>query len=189
MTHSLLRPALLSGALVFALASPAVAQDPPLVPLTRYVETRVSQPARVVQRMGPTEISIVYGRPVARGRELFGALVPWNAYWNAGADDATRIEVDQDVLIEGERLPAGRYSLWTIPRESGEWTLIFSRAWEVQHRPYPAGQDVLRLDLSTVQSEDHMETLAFYFPLATADSATLHFHWGTTVLPIRITRP
>jgi len=174
---------------VFAASVPLAAQDPPIVPQTIYVESRVSQPARVTQRVGPTEISIVYGRPVARGRELFGALVPWDAYWNAGADDATRIEVDQDILVEGERLPAGRYSLWTIPRASGEWTLIFSRAWEVQHRPYPAGSDVLRLQIRTQPSADHMETLAFYFPVATADSATLYFHWGTTVLPIRITRP
>jgi hypothetical protein len=167
----------------------AVAQDPPVVPQTRYVETRVSQPARVAQRMGPTEITVAYGRPVARGRELFGALVPWDAFWNAGADDATRIEVDQEILVEGERLPAGRYSLWTIPRASGEWTLIFSRAWEVQHRPYPQGQDFLRLQIRTLTSADHMEALSWYFPVATADSATLHFHWGTTILPIRITRP
>jgi hypothetical protein len=167
---------------------PLVAQDPPIAPQTRYVETRVSQPARVTQRMGPTEITIAYGRPVARGRELFGALVPWDAYWNAGADDATRIEVDQDILVEGEPLPAGRYSLWTIPRASGEWTLIFSRAWEVQHRPYPQGEDFMRLQIRTQPAMDHMEALSFYFPVATADSATLHFHWGTTILPIRITR-
>lgn len=186
---SLARSSALALAWTFGSFGALWAQDPPLVPLTRYVETRVSQPARVTQRMGPTEISIVYGRPVARGRDLFGALVPWDAYWNAGADDATRIEVDQDILVEGERLPAGRYSLWTIPRASGEWTLIFSRAWEIQHRPYPQGNDFLRLQIRTQSASDYMEALSFYFPVATADSATLHFHWGTTILPIRITRP
>ncbi|MQA90178.1 MAG: DUF2911 domain-containing protein [Gemmatimonas sp.] len=53
---------------------------------------RVSQPARVTQRMGSTEMTIVYNRPTARGRDLFGALVPWDSIWNPGADEATRIE-------------------------------------------------------------------------------------------------
>jgi hypothetical protein len=184
-TRSILSASVLAVALAGALA----AQDPPIVPQTPYADYRVSQPARVTQRMGPVEITVVYNRPVARGRELFGTLVPWDSIWNPGADEAARIEVDGEIEVEGERLPAGRYSLWTIPRASGEWTLIFSSAWEVQHRPYPEGNEVLRLQIRPLTGLDHMETLAYYFPVATADSATLHLHWGTTVLPIRIRRP
>lgn len=77
---------------------------------------RGSQPAEVRQRMGGTEIGVVYNRPSARDRTLFGELVPYDSIWNPGADEATRIELSDDVLVEGERLPAGKYSIWAIPR-------------------------------------------------------------------------
>ncbi|MEX1258610.1 MAG: DUF2911 domain-containing protein [Gemmatimonadota bacterium] len=164
-----------------------LAQDPPIQTQTPYAEYRVSQPARVTQRMGTTELTIVYNRPVARGRELFGALVPWDSIWNPGADEATRLEVDEEISIEGQALPAGRYSIWAIPGRE-EWTLIFSRAWDVQHRPYPEGNEVLRLRVRPEEA-GHMETLGFYFPMATADSATLALHWGPVRVPIAIRRP
>jgi hypothetical protein len=165
----------------------ASAQDPPIIAQTPSDDWRRSQPARVTQRMGPTEMTVVYNRPVARGRALFGGLVPYDSLWNPGADEATRIEVDQDILVEGQRLPAGRYSIWAVPRP-GEWTLVFSRAWEVQHRPFPAGQNALTLQIPA-RSASHMESLAFYFPVADTDSATLVLHWGETLVPISIRRP
>ena len=166
----------------------ASAQDPPIVPQTPYDDFRVSQPARVTQRMGPTEITIVYNRPVARGRELFGALVPWDSTWNPGADEATRIEVDRDIVVEGRTLAAGRYSIWTIPQETGAWTVMFSRAWDVEHRPYPAGREALTIEI-VPREASHMETLAFYFPVTTPESAVLALHWGTTMLPIALGHP
>ncbi|MGH7129977.1 MAG: DUF2911 domain-containing protein, partial [Planctomycetaceae bacterium] len=143
---------------------------------------RGSQPAEVRQRMGGTEIAVVYNRPSARGRELFGGLVPYDSVWNPGADEATRIELSDDILIEGERLPAGKYSIWAIPRPD-EWTLIFSRAHDVFHVPYPEGQDALRLAVRPRRAS-HMETMAFTFPVATRDSAELRFHWGEVVLSL-----
>lgn len=145
---------------------------------------RASQPAEVRQRMGSTEIRVVYNRPSARGRELFGGIVPYNSVWNPGADEATRIETSRDVLIEGGRLPAGAYSLWLIPRPE-EWTVIFSRAADVFHEPYPEGQDALRRRVRP-RSGPPMETLSFHFPLATRDSSELVLHWGRVVLPLRI---
>lgn len=82
---------------------------------------------------------MVYNRAVARGRELFGALVPYGEVWDPGADEATRIELSHRVTITGQPLPAGRYSIWTIP-DPDEWTLIFSRASKVEHIPYPEGR-------------------------------------------------
>jgi hypothetical protein len=187
---SLSRVALLAA--LVAVATPAspdvvVAQEPPIVAQTPSDDWRRSQPARVTQRMGSTEMTVVHNRPVARGRELFGALMPWDSIWNPGADEATRLEVDEDVLLDGQLLPAGRYSIWAIPRPD-EWTLIFSRAWQVEHRPYPAGQDALRLRIRP-RTGSHMESLAFYFPMADTDSATLVLHWGETMVPISVRRP
>src|SRR5690349_7200302 len=130
-------------------------------------------------------LPIYYNRPVARGRKLFGDLVPWGEVWHPGANDATTISFSKNVLIEGKPLAAGDYTLWAIP-DSTRWTMIFSKALHVWHRPYPgASKDVLRVQL-TPEHGDHMEVLAYYFPVVGPDSATLRFHWGTTIVPIKI---
>jgi hypothetical protein len=145
---------------------------------------RGSQPAEVAQRMGSTELRVVYGRPMARGRVLFGELVPYDSIWNPGANEATRIEVSEDILIEGEPLAAGKYSIWAIPRPE-QWTLIFSNAHDVFHIPYPEGQDALRMDV-TPDPAPHVESLTFDFPMADRDSADLRLHWGELMIPLRI---
>ena len=150
-----------------------------------------SQRASVAQSVGFTEISVHYGRPVARGRLLFGdsALVRWDRIWNPGADSATRISFDRDVQIEGRDLKAGEYTIWLLPRASAPWTLILSRAAHVFHTPYPGEeQDALRVDI-TPERGAHMETLAVYFPVVTRDEALLRIHWGEMIAPVKIKAP
>jgi hypothetical protein len=145
-----------------------------------------SQHGTVAQRVSHTNIAIEYNRPVARGRALFGALVKWDTLWHPGADSATRISFDKDVVLADKPLAKGEYSLWLIPREAAPWTLILSSASRVFHSPYPGPQhDVLRVDISPERGA-HMETLAWYFPVVARDSVVLRMHWGETVLPIRI---
>ena len=91
---------------------------------------RGSQPAEVRQRMGGTEIVVRHNRPSARGRELSGGVVPYDSIWNPGADEASRIEMSTDVLVEGRRLEAGKYSIWAVPGRE-QWTLILSHAHDV----------------------------------------------------------
>lgn len=148
---------------------------------------RKSQLGTVSQRIAQTEINIEYHRPVARGRILFGedGIVKYDAVWMPGANEATTIELSEDVSINGSELKKGKYSVWTIPGES-EWTVIFSNQWDTWHSRYPDGEDELRI--SAIPEEGaHMEVLAFYFPEVTEDSAVLRFHWGTTVIPLDIT--
>lgn len=150
-----------------------------------------SQRAGVSQTLGFTQIRIDYGRPTARGRVLFGdsAIVKWDRLWHPGADSASRIAFDRDVLFEGKPLAAGEYTLWTIPRASGQWTVIVSKAAHVFHTPYPGeARDVLRVDV-TAERGAHMESLAFYFPAVLRDEATLRLHWGEVVVPMRIKAP
>jgi hypothetical protein len=148
-----------------------------------------SQRGSVTQNVALTNIAISYGRPVARGRALFGALVPWDSIWHPGADSATRIVFDHDVLLEGKPVKAGEYSIWLIPREHADWTLILSRAAHTFHKPYPgADKDYLRVQVAPEQLTP-MESLAYYFPVVLRDEATLRIHWGTTALPIRIKAP
>lgn len=143
-----------------------------------------SQYARLEQRVGRVLVTIEYNRPVARGRRLFGGIVPYGKEWNPGADAASTIAFSGDVDLEGRPVPKGSYSIWAIPAPE-EWSFILSRAAKVFHEPYPAGRDALRLSIRT-QSGPHMETLGFYFPMVDADSALLYLHWGQTVLPIRV---
>jgi hypothetical protein len=147
-----------------------------------------SQRAEVHQRVGFTDISITYNRPVGRGRALFGSLVKWNAMWHPGADSATTINVSRNIAVEGKTLTAGRYTLWTVPNVE-QWTVIFNRAVDIYHSPYPGEEhDVLRVSVAPERGA-HMETLTFYFPVVDGDSAVLRLHWGETVVPIRIDAP
>ena len=151
-----------------------------------------SQRARVDQTVAFTEISVMYGRPVARGRTLFGgdsALVKWDDVWHPGADSATRVSFSHDVKLEGHDVKAGEYSLWLIPRANAPWTVILSRAAHVFHKPYPGeSSDAYRFDV-TPERGAHMETLAIYFPVVLRDDAVMRVHWGDVVVPIRIKAP
>ena len=150
-----------------------------------------SQRARVEQTVAFTDISVVYGRPVARGRVLFGdsALVKYGNIWHPGADSATRVSFSHDVLLEGKEVKAGEYSVWLIPRGSGPWTFILNHAAHVFHQPYPGeASDYLRLDV-TPERGAHMETLAFYFPVVLRDEAVMRIHWGEMMVPLKLKAP
>ena len=148
-----------------------------------------SQRGSVTQHVAHTTIAIEYGRPVARGRALFGQLVPWDSVWHPGADSATRIAFNHPVRIEGREVKTGEYSVWLIPRASRPWTVILSRAAHTFHKPYPgAARDAYRFDV-TPETGAHMESLAFYFPSVVRAEAVLRMHWGETIVPLRISAP
>jgi hypothetical protein len=148
-----------------------------------------SQRGAVMQRVGYTDITITYSRPVARGRGLFGGVVEWERAWTPGADSATTISLSRDVEVDGRALPAGRYTIWMIPRADAPWTVIFSERTGILHAPYPGEEfDARRLEI-TPTAGDHMEVLAFYFPVVDRETAILRMHWGETVIPLAIRTP
>jgi hypothetical protein len=150
-----------------------------------------SQRGSVSQMVAFTEFTVAYGRPIARGRVLFGdtGVVKWNQTWNPGADSATRISISRAIELEGKPLPAGEYSIWLVPRATGNWTFILSRAAHVFHTPYPGeAQDALRVEV-TPERLSHMETLAIYFPMVMRENAIMRIHWGETAIPLRISAP
>ena len=174
--HTQLVPLALVGLVAFAPGAQPPGKGP-----------RPSQHGSVSQRVNETTITIEYNRPVARGRELFGALVPWGRIWCPCADDATTIEVSTAVRLNGEDLPAGRYSIWTEPQPD-RWTVIFNRRHDAWHTKYPEGQDALRLQVAP-RSGAHMETMSFYFPVVDGRKAELVLHWGSVVVPMAIDVP
>ena len=177
-------PTLASGAVIAALIGLGAAS-------CRAQGYPASQRGRVDQTVAFTDISVAYGRPVARGRTLFGdsALVKWDVIWHPGADSATRVTFSRDVKLEGRDVKAGEYSVWLIPRAKEPWTFILNHAAHVFHIPYPGeGSDALRVEV-TPERGSHMETLAFYFPVVLRDEAVMRIHWGETIVPVRIKAP
>ena len=154
--------------------------------LALAAQAPTSQHATVTQLLGTTQMTIVYNRPSARGRTLFGkgGVVPWGKVWCPGADTATTIALSRNMLVGGQPLAAGRYSIWAIPGPD-EWTLIFSRAANVFHIPYPGeARDALRLNVKPQRGGLFLESLAFYFPAADAERALLNLHWGETIVQV-----
>ncbi len=168
-----------------AAAETQAADDGEIMPLD---DVKASQSGSVWQEIANTSVTVTYDRPVARGRELFGGIVPFGEIWNPGANDATAIALSRDVTINGNELPAGSYSLWAIP-DPNRWTMIFSREADVYHTPYPGEEhDALRFMVSPRLGE-HMETLAFYFAAVEKKDAELRLHWGDTYIPMSIAVP
>ena len=158
------------------------------LPILALEDVKPSQSGSVRQEVANTAIEITYDRPVARGRDLFGGIVPFGEIWNPGANDATAISFSRDVTVNGNPLPAGRYSLWAIP-DPNRWTIVFNRQADVYHTPYPGEEDdALRL-MASPRRGAHMETLAFYFAAVEKKDAELRLHWGETYVPLRITVP
>jgi hypothetical protein len=106
------------------------------------------------------EVSIAYGRPNVKGRDVFGGLVSYGKVWRTGADEATTISFSSDVTIEGEALAAGTYGLFTVPGEES-WEIIFNKVanqWGAVK--YDAAQDALRVRVTPAES-DFVESLTF----------------------------
>src|SRR5436190_243703 len=148
-----------------------------------------SQHGSVTQQIGATTIAVEYNRPVARGRDLFGALVPYDRVWCPGADECTTLTTSTDITIEGKTLPAGTYTVWAKPGRE-KWAFIFNKAHPTFHTQYyrVSDQDLLTVEV-TPRTASHMETLAFYFAVVNAHHAELVFHWGTVAVPLSIDAP
>ena len=168
---------LLALALVVGTAVPVAACD---------AQVRASEQGTVSQTVDGTVITIEYYRPSLRGRAPFGTLVKWGEKWTPGANWATTFEASKDIHLNGRALPKGKYAVWMIPQQSGEWSVILhkeARRFHIQ-KPKDDGE-VLRLAVATEQAPP-METLLWYFPAVHSEGAALRMHWGTTIVPLHV---
>lgn len=137
---------------LIALVSVAQAQDDKA--------NRPSPPAEVKGKIGSTDIMIAYSSPAVKGRKIWGELVPYGKVWRTGANEATVFETSADIMINGSKLPAGKYGLFTIPGEKS-WTVIFnsvSQQWGAYQ--YDATKDVLRVE-ATPEMGEFQERMTF----------------------------
>ena len=148
-----------------------------------------SQHGSVTQEVAGTTLSIEYDRPVARGRELFGALVPYGRVWCPGANECTTLTISTDITVEGKKLPAGTYTVWAKPGAT-TWSIIFNTAHPTFHTQHARveDQDFLTLEIKP-RSATPMETLAFYFSVVDGHHTELVLHWGTVAVPMSIDVP
>jgi Protein of unknown function (DUF2911) len=148
-----------------------------------------SQRGTVSQMIAFTKIAIEYGRPTARGRALFGALVPWDSVWHPGADSATQITITHDITLEDRPVKAGTYTVWLVPHEHAPWTFVLNRTTGIQHTPYPgAASDLLRVEVP-VEQLSHVETVQYSFPMVQRDAGQLRLQWGTSAITLHIRAP
>lgn len=123
--------------------------------------TRPSPPAVVRGAIGDAAVVINYSQPAVKDRIIWGELVPYGKVWRTGANEATVFETNQDLMIAGQKLPAGKYGLFTIPGEN-EWTLIFNEVWDQWGAyKYDAEKDVLRVTAIPSKSPTFNERLVF----------------------------
>jgi hypothetical protein len=142
---------------------------------------RVSQRAVVTQRIGLTDVTIVYHRPLVGGRKIFGDVVSYGRVWRAGANDNTTIEFSDPVTIDGHALAAGRYGLHMIPGEA-EWTIAFSKnstSWG--SFSYDPKEDAVRLTVKPGKGP-FTEALTYEFNDLKQDGATIALTWDTLVV-------
>jgi hypothetical protein len=144
----------------------------------RSQEKRVSPHETGSQVVDGVTITITYGRPSKRGRAIFGTLVPYDQVWMPGADESTILRTGADLQIGTVRLPAGSYSLYTLPSASG-WKLIVNKQTGQPHTEYHAEQDVARIDMRLDQLEQSVEQLVITSVPRPEGGGELRIEWDT----------
>ena len=146
---------------------------------------RASQHALVSQRLGITDINIVYSRPLVNGRKIWGSLVPYGQVWRTGANENTTIEFTDPVTIDGHPLAKGIYGLHMIPNEN-EWTVIFSKnstSWG--SFSYDKAEDALRVNVKPRPADLH-NALTYDFDDLKPDSAVVELEWEKLAVPFTV---
>jgi hypothetical protein len=125
--------------------------------------------------IGNTGIKIDYSRPSMRGRVIFGEVVPWNRYWRTGANRATKITVSHPLYFNDKILPAGEYSVFTIPSQAG-WTIMFNKEANIWGTNYNPVHDILRVPMQTEQLGEPVELMTIEV-VPTAKGGSINIIW------------
>lgn len=145
----------------------------------RYVGTTLMD----TPEEGPSRITITYGQPHARGREIIGGLVPYDEVWRFGANLATILRTDVDMTLGGTSIPQGVYSLWALPAKRG-WTLIVNKQVGQWGMNYDASKDLARIPLHSRTLAEPFESFTIYLipNLDKPGFGTLKIVWEKTEL-------
>lgn len=144
-----------------------------------------SPDATLVQNFGESDITVTYGRPSARGRKIFGQLVPFDSLWRTGANDCTVLNLRETVIIGGKKIPTGKYSLFSIPGQE-EWTMILNRDATLHGAMgYDPMVDIHRFKVKPEKTERYYETFVIEFgDFNSKGETTLNLLWENTLVKI-----
>ena len=148
---------------------------------------KLSPHSVLTQEIGFNEITIDYCRPSVKGRVIFGELVPYGQIWRTGANASTKIKFKDDVSIEGREVPAGEYTLYTIPGND-EWTIIIHTVtsyWGVG-KDYKETDDLLRFKVKPITLNHKIETMAIEISDITTDNCYMEIKWDHTLVKFKI---
>lgn len=161
---------------IYALGSSIQAQDLP-VP---------SPKSRVEQRVGVTDFAVEYARPSANGRKIMGELVKYGELWRTGANKATMIEFSTPANIGGTQLPAGKYSIFTTPKDEGAWMVHINKNTELWGTgDFQESENAASFEVKASKSE-HVESMLIYFDNLKKGSANLILAWENARISIPI---
>nr|WP_249665419.1 DUF2911 domain-containing protein [Mucilaginibacter sp. Bleaf8] len=147
---------------------------------------QASSSQTITQEFGLGKITLNYARPNAKGRKIFGGLAPYGEVWRTGANTATTIAFTDDVTIEGNKVPAGEYALFTIPGEK-EWTIILNKTtkqWGAYE--YKQADDFLRFKVKPVKSGEMIETFTIQFANVKPTTAEIQLLWEHTAVKLHL---
>ncbi|NEM96629.1 DUF2911 domain-containing protein [Pontibacter burrus] len=157
-------------ALVFSTAAMAQDQKPKASPATT-----------ATGKVGDATVTVNYSSPSVKGRTIWGELVPYGKVWRSGANEATTVTFDKDVMVEGKPLAAGTYSFYTIPAED-KWTVIFNKTAKQWGTQYDEGQDALRVTVTPRKASSMNERLKY-----DVNNQGLVLSWENMEVPVKIT--
>lgn len=144
-----------------------------------------SPDATLVQNFGESDITVTYGRPSARGRKIFGQLIPFDSLWRTGANDCTALALRETVIIGGKKIPVGKYSLFSIPAQE-EWTLILNRDATLHGAfGYDSQVDIHRFKVKPEATGRFYETFTIEFgDFNPRGESSLNLMWENTMVKI-----
>jgi len=130
-------------------------------------------------------ISVLYCQPAKKNREIFGGLVPYGKVWRTGANEATTISFEKNMEIDGKTLPAGKYSIWTVPNEK-TWEVIFNSQIGQWGTQYDSTKDVLRANAQVEKTNEGVEKFEIRFE--ESENIVLEMRWDNTLvkLPLKV---
>ena len=159
-----------------------------LRPVSAAAQIRASEMGTMTQVIDGTKISMTYSRPRMRGRQpLFGSRAAhWGEVWTPGANWATVLEVSKDITVNGGRVPKGKYSVWMVLRETGDWTTVLDPTWRLYHMN-PPDSNAAQIRVATpISQAPFVDVLTWSMPELTVSGGTLAMQWGTTRASLKV---
>jgi hypothetical protein len=152
-------------------------------------ERKVSPAGTAEVSLDGKTITINYSRPFMKGRKIMGGVVPYGHWWRTGADDATALSTPVDLEIGGAKVPAGNYTIYTLPSET-DWKLIINKQTGQWGTEYDESQDLARVDLKKTSLARPIEEFTMEFVKKSPTETELVLEWENTKLsvPVRVMR-